>query len=314
MKRLKAIGVGCLLAAVTVRAELPEVSEEALSELGSTYGTPQMNGFVFIEGRYVPPPYTVTRKGNGIFINRILIEQPVPWSFFTAEPEAGAEPRKKAADADGDFEALAPDAVKPAASAAPAAAAAEPAKPKAVKSIDDLFADDAAPAAAKADVAEQEKADGQAPAAAAAGAPAAPAAAPAQEAVSQPPAVRRDPEELKRLREELKVKIDNVRKGYELALGRGELFFFSERQSRLNGNYGTARALIGVLPDAMRNAQSPLDLMQRLNQGGVYFVDQGVCAALYTNKRTFPLLTERLRQIRESEALDAERRQQTHTR
>lgn len=268
-----------------------------------------MNGFVFIEGRYVSPPYTVTRKGTGIFINRIQIEQPVSWSLFATSQDAGAEPRKKTVDADGDFEALTPDVAKPAERAAPAAA--EPAKPKAVKSIDDLFADDAAPAPAKAEAAEPEKAEGQKPAAVA---PAASEAAPAQTAAPQPPAVRRDPEELKRLREELKGKIDNIRKGYEMALGRGEFFFFSERQSRLNGNYGTARTLIGVLPDAMRNAQSPLDLMQRLNQGGVYFVDQGICSALYTNKRTFPLLSERLRQIVETEALDTERRQQTQTR
>jgi hypothetical protein len=116
------------------------------------------------------------------------------------------------------------------------------------------------------------------------------------------------------MKEELRAKIDGVRKGYELALSRGEVFFFSERHSRLNGNYGTARTLLGVLPSAMRNSQSPMDLMQRLNQGGVYFVDLTICSALFRNKMAFPLLDERLRRIEEMEALDASRREQGQTR
>ena len=317
MKRLLRVGIGCLLAATGLRAELPEVAEEAVNALGSTYGTPQMNGFVFIEGRYVPPPYTVTRKGNGIFVNRIQIEQPVSWALFLAAAEGAVEPRKKAVDADGDFEAVAPDAAKPAAPAAPAAAPAAPAPaaPKAVKSIDDLFADDAAaaPAAApaKAGDAEQEPAPAAAAEAAKPDAPA-PAPAPAEAAPSS--AVRRAPEDVRRLKEELRTKLDGVRKGYELALGRGEVFFFSERHSRLNGTYGTARTLLGVLPAALRQAQSPMDLMQRLNQGGVYFVDIAICSALYRNKMAFPLLDERLRRIEEIEALDASRREQNQTR
>ena len=57
-------------------AQLPDVPEEAIEALGKTEGTPQSNGFVFFEGRYIAPPYTVTRKGNGIFVNRIQVEQP----------------------------------------------------------------------------------------------------------------------------------------------------------------------------------------------------------------------------------------------
>lgn len=302
MKRFLVVGVGCLLAGAAVRADLPEVSEAALGELGSTYGIPQMNGFVFIEGRYVPPPYTVTRKGNGVFINRIQIEQPVAWSLIEAA-EAGGEPQKKAIDADGDFEEVAPGAVKPAEPEAPAAA--EPATaPKAVKSIDDLFADDDEPAPAKAENPMQAPAEEQLSAV--------PAPVPVEAAPQQ--AVRRAPEEMKRLKDDLRTRLDTLRKGYELALGQGEVFFFSERQSRLNGNYGTARTLLQVLPGSLRNAQSPLDLMQRLNQGGVYFVDLAICSALFKNRMVFPLLDERLRRIEEAELLEASRRNQSQTR
>ena len=99
-----------------------------------------------------------------------------------------------------------------------------------------------------------------------------------------------------------------VRKAYEAALGQGEVFFFGQRHNRVNGNYGTARTLMGVLPKALREAQSPQDLLQRLNDGGVFFVDAGICSALFKNKSTFPQLEERLKKIQEDEALEAERR------
>jgi hypothetical protein len=275
-----AVGI-CL----TVAAQLPEVTETAVQELGSTYGTPQMNGFVFIDGRYVVPPYTVTRRGNGIFINRILVEQPVVWPRGGgAEPAGAGQDAKKAIDGDGDFEVVAPEQARPAPEP-------EPEKAKAVRSIDDLFADEEEPAAAAA------------PAAPAAPATPVPAAAwPAQ----QPAA--RTPEDAAREKAQTVEALDRVRKGYEQALGRGEIFFFGQRHSRVNGTYGTARTLMGVLPRALRQAVSPQDLQQRLQQGGVYFLDSAICAEIFRNKTTFPQLEERLRRIEEIEALEAQRR------
>jgi len=291
----------CFLTAVLfsgqIKAQLPEVSEEALAELGDTYGTPQMNGFVFIEGRYIPPPYTVTRKGNGIFINRIQVEQPVPWpapGLKGAEPVESAArgeraPTKKSIDADGDFEEV--RAKTNAVAEPPAAnAATEPNKPQAIKSIDDLFADDTAKPADQA----------QPPAAQipVATAPAATAAA----------SVERMPEDVAREKEALIANLERTRKGYEQSLSRGDMFFFGQRHSRVNGNYGTARTMMTVLPSALRYAESPNDLWQRLAQGGVYFIDIGLCTELFRHKKTFPLLEERLRKIKEAEAFETQRR------
>ena len=287
---MKFIGVifwGVFCCGVAVAAELPDVTAEAIADLGCVSGVPQLNGFVFIEGRYLPPPYTVSRKGNGLFINRIQFEQPVAWSRFDAsDASGGSVSPKKSVDADGDFQEVGQVAAKPAAVENRAA----PEKPKTVKSIDDLFADEkeAAPAAKQ-------------PAAQASSA-VAPQPAPAQ------PAAQRTPEDVKRQKDELRTNLDNLRKGYEQALARGEVFFFGLRHSRLNGNYGTARTLMGVLPNALRQAQSPQDLLQRLNQGDIYFVDSGICTALFKNKNTFPMLEERLRNIEEAEELDASRR------
>ena len=278
MKRTGVLVLGVLLCGGAGAADWPEVTEAAVAELGATPGTPQMNGFVFIEGRYIPPPYTVSRKGNGIFINRIQVDQPQPWPLSAAPgagPAANVPPVKKALDADGDFEEVgtAADEAEPAVAAAEPAAA-EPAKPKTAQSIDDLFADDA----------------------------------PAKPAPAAPVVAELAPEDLTRQKEALVANLERLRKGYEQALIQNEVFFFGFRQNRVNGNYGTARTLMGVLPKALRQAQSPQELMQRLNQGGVYFLDQGICAAVFKNKNTFPLLEDRLAKIEEYEALELMKR------
>ena len=267
---IRGLGIAAF-AAYIVRAQLPEVAETALAELGVTYGKPGMGGFVFVEGRYLAPPYTVTRRGNGIFINRIQVEQPVGWP-------RGVEPASavRAVDADGDFEAVAPEAAQP----APPQPVAEDAQKKAVKSIDDLFADEEEPAAA----------------------PQPAAAKPMAAAAEQ---VTQDPEDRARDKTQVIEGLDRIRAGYEQALTRGEIFFFNQRHNRVNGTYGTARTLMGVLPKALRYAESPIDLQNRLKQGGVYFLDIGICGELFKNRNTFPLLEERLRKIEADEALEA---------
>ena len=296
MRRKHFLVCAILLICCKCGASFTDVTEAALEELGSTYGMPQMNGFVFIEGRYVSPPYTVTRKGNGIFINRIQVEQ-VAYAtgnamIGTAGPAPSARGErsqvKKLLDADGDFEEVA--AVAGPAPAAPAVEpVAEPDKPKAVNSIDDLFAD--------------EDPSGQAPAAPAPTVPASAVSAP-----MTPNAAAETPEVTTHEKETVIAKLDRIRKGYEEALSRGDLFFFGQRHNRVNGNYGTARTLMRVLPKALRYAESPNDLFQRLTQGGVYFIDLGICAELFINKTTFPQLEERLRKIEQAEALEALKR------
>lgn len=260
-----------------------DVSERAVAELGSTFGLPQMTGFVFIEGRYLAPPYTVTRRGNGIFINRVFVEAPVPWiappvaEDDVVVPAAGAA---KAVDVDGDFEEEAP-----AVQQAPVPATKTPDAPKVAKSIDDLFDDDFP--------------DAPAPTARGQGVPA--ALPVGDDQAGGESAAKRD-------KSTTLAQLERIRKGYENALSQGEIFFFGQRHNRINGNYGTARALIGVLPKALRSAQSPQDLLQKLNQGGVYFIDIAICTELFRNKNTFPLLEERLAKIEMTEALEAAKR------
>ena len=72
---------------------------------------------------------------------------------------------------------------------------------------------------------------------------------------------------------------------------------------KINGTYGTARALFEVLPSALRYSRTPAELQSRLQDGGVYFVDIIVCQALYRHKTTFPLLQQRLDKIKLEESI-----------
>jgi len=327
---------------------LPEITQASIDELGVTYGVPQMSGFVFVDGQYIPPPYTVTRRGNAIFINRVQIEQPVAWSYFDSSAEAALPPKgSTASDEEGDFLELNDQGNAPVAEAAPekvssiddlfsddaddnaAPAPAKPAESKTISSIDDLFGDDddntpvvnpsprkissiddlfgddeeqnpvvKRKSGAVSSIADLFGEDNDEVAADVEKKP-----LPGSGEVVKKIVVPQTKEELARKKEILKKRLEDKRYSYECAIAKGELYFFGTSYKLINGNYGTARTLLEVLPGALRYSRSPDDLLNRLQAGDVYFLDLNVCQALYRNKTTFPLLQQRLDKIKQMEAL-----------
>ncbi len=294
------------MAVAGMQAETPAASEEAVAVLGVTSGIPQNAGFVFVDGEYLTPPYTVTRRGDAIFVNRILVEQPVPWTALTAVVAAGmARQQEAAGDAavaaqGGDFDDIFDiddifgddDFVEVGGQDDFVEVVPAPKKPAAervVRSIDDLFGDDD-----EAQVVNQ------------------PAALRMGGGVPQADADERLPattdKELIKAREDLKSRLETQRRSIESGLEMGEIFLFSQKHGRINGTYGTARTLIKVLPDAMRYATSAQDMMQRLNNGGVYFLGVNQCIELYQHRLRFPLLQSRLKRIEQQERVAAELR------
>lgn len=264
------------------RAQLPDVPEEAIEALGTTAGTPQSNGFVFVEGRYLAPPYTVTRKGNGIFVNRIQVEQPLAWTAETLTPSVSPpmkkveiEPKKSEAEKEN----IAPESSLPMQDASasttnvtPAAAEAKPVDAPAGNTLDSLFGE------GPAKQASEDKKEG------------------VVEKKATPVILTQ------KQKDEFRQKLDMIRMRFELGLAQGEIFLFNYKNGRINGTYGTAKTLFAVLPEAVRYAQSPQDLMSRLNQGGVYFLDINACTDLYRNKLNFMVLSDRRRAIEVNEA------------
>ena len=298
--------VAFLIAMSYAVAALPPVPEAAEDEFGTTRGVPQRGGFVFIEGRYIPPPYTVTRIGNGIFINRIQVEQPVSWSRFETESKK-AVPEKKVLPEPPPEEAK-PVVEKPAGPAAKrdgldilfgddeeddAAIFSEKPKEKkaeeASDSLDVLFGD-AEPVKEKPAAVKKERP------------PLREKAAPVK------PATPRSAKEIAREKAILKSYLDKLRRAYEMGLSRNEVYFFGTTHNRLNGSYGTARAMIEVLPYALKVSRSPEELMTRLRNGRVYFLDMKIVQSIFGNRETYPILQDRLKRIKREEAIEADRR------
>lgn len=259
--------------------QLPAVPEEFVEALGTTVGTPQNSGFVFIEGRYLAPPYTVSRKGNGIFINRIQVEQPFGWTADTLTPATIASPKKPAEDTKKK----------------------EPEKTSTFS--DDPEPEETVPVTNELIAAEEK--------------PVTPPAGNTLDTLFEEGAPKVNPEDKKEVpsekkamplilsqkqKDELRQKLDSIRQRYEVGLAHGEIFLFNYKYGSLNGTYGTAKTLFSVLPEAVRYSQSPQDLMGRLNQGGVNFLDINACTDLYRNRLNFMVLSDRRQDIETAEA------------
>lgn len=69
----------CALAA----GAFPAIPKESAKALGVTRGRPFSEGIVFVNGKYLPPPYVVERWGTGIRINKIPVTgQIISWNEF----------------------------------------------------------------------------------------------------------------------------------------------------------------------------------------------------------------------------------------
>lgn len=75
-----ALAAGALFAAAPKFAEVPAA---AMQSLQGARGKPIRSGVVFVNGRYLPPPYTIWRRGTAIFVgDEQVTGQIVPWATF----------------------------------------------------------------------------------------------------------------------------------------------------------------------------------------------------------------------------------------
>ena len=91
MKSRSMIAVLALVAALSAAAAektasgFEEVPAQAMEVLKGAVGRPQNNGLVFVNGRYLRPPYRVARMGTAIFINDVQVTgQLQSWRRFLA--------------------------------------------------------------------------------------------------------------------------------------------------------------------------------------------------------------------------------------
>lgn len=295
MRKLNIAALAALLGCLSASAApvdncgFEKVPRDALVALQEARGKPFTGGAVFVNGKYLPPPYVVSRYGTAITINGHQVTgQIVPWNKFLGarhaattsdapsaqKPASPAEKVEEASSLDDLFEddSAASSAPSPAPSAATATAADNSDD---MDLIDDLFGDET----------EKPKAKPRAPVAKAAR-PAAPAGPPPKYVPSA------------RTKQLLDV-IDKQRTAYDRALRMNNFYFFSPRYSNVGGNLRVLGIMSEKLPDALKDATSADDLYSRMRRSGLGFVSPEVCADLFANKRTFLSLYELRSRVRE---------------
>lgn len=68
----------------------PRIADSAVAAFGEYKSPLIFDGFLFINGRYVKPPYSVQYRGNAVMINGILVDRPIRW--FGDDSDATAQP------------------------------------------------------------------------------------------------------------------------------------------------------------------------------------------------------------------------------
>ncbi len=263
-----------LLTAITAAAAasafeaVPKASAKAL---GITRGKPFSSGLVFVNGKYIEPPYVVERWGTGIRINsQPVTGQIVDWSDFikTQDPSRVEKTEKPAQPS---------TAPKPVASAPQVTYAQSDAD-----ALDDLFDDE--PEAKKAP------------------APRKPVVAPSRPVI-QPSAAPEPTYSLKGdfvkndASKALVKRINDIRTEIDGMLRRGGFIFFGDGYSRVTGDSRTAEAMLEKLPDLMQRATSVHDLRQGIRSTRLVYINEVLAEQIFENRVDYRRLKERRQKI-----------------
>ena len=134
MKGVMVVVVAMMVTAAMAFQPIPKASARAL---GVTKGKPFSKGLVFINGKYLPPPYLVERWGTGIRINSTPVTgQVVDWNEFL-KTQSGVKVVTTEAEPATSEQAAPETEAETTSEAQPVESAAAD-----VNSLDDLFDDD----------------------------------------------------------------------------------------------------------------------------------------------------------------------------
>ena len=242
--------------------EIPKASGKAL---GVTRGRQFDAGLVFINGKFIEPPYVVERWGVGISINGTpAVPQVIDWTEFL-KTQQGVRVIKT--------EAPAPAYVPP----APEQSA--PSYDDVDSSLDDLFDDDPKPK-------KKPK----------------PAARPAYTPRKPAPTVTYslDGEFVPNAQTKaLVARINAVRTEIDKLLRSGGFICFGDRYARVTGDQRTAMIFLERMPEIMRRSESPGAFRASVRSANLVYLTDAVCNDLFLNRIDYRKLQDRRRKLKE---------------
>ena len=263
------MAVAALCAAAA--AAMPQIPKASATALGVTRGRPFSSGVVFLEGKYIEPPYVVERWGTGIRINgKPVTGQVINWNEFI-KTQDGVKVSKSEQEA------------APAPVAAPAPAAA-PADDFDDTSLDDLFDDDPKPKKKSVSTSR---------------APSRPAA-PQKPKVSVSYSLEGDfkPNAASKA---LVARINALRTEIDRILRAGGFICFGESYSRVTGDSRSALKLLEKLPDLLRRSENIDAFRAGVRSAGLVYLNEVLCEELYRNRIDYPRLQERHAKMKRDE-------------
>lgn len=260
---------GC---AASAAIEIPKASGKAL---GVTRGKPFSKGLVFVDGKYIMPPYTVERWGVGIRINGTpVVAQVIDWTEFLKTQDGVKVTKTENAPA-----AVSEPEPEPELDV-------EEEEDDSDTSLDDLFDDDPKP---KKPAKKTTKKKARKP---------------------RPPkptttiSVSFDGEfAANDASDALLKKINKTRTDINAILLSDGFICFGQNYARVSGDARIATQILNKLPDIEKTAQSEADLIAGVNSAGLVYLTESICRDLYRNRVDYLKLQARREKQKNEEAL-----------
>ena len=246
------------------------IPKEGAKALGVTRGKPFSAGAVFINGKYIEPPYVVERWGTGIRINKEPVTgQVVDWNEFLKTQE-GVKVEKKTETVP----------------VAPVVQQAAPVVENVVKdvdssSLDDLFDDDPKPVKRKSDSSVRSS------------------------TVARPPVPRTvvsyalDGEfKANDASKALVGRINETRTEIDRILRAGGFICFGDSYSRVTGDKRTLLSMLEALPELQQRSSSVDVFRAGVRSAGLVYLNEVLCEDLFRNRIDYRKLKERRERIK----------------
>lgn len=251
-------------------ATFATVPKQALVELKATVGKPFSAGLVFVNGKFVDPPYKVERYGTALRINGIQVTNEIlPWSEFL-KTQTGARVEK--VDQPQSSDASAPE---------PAQAAEEQEdSDSSLDELDDLFDDNPKP---------KKKASKPA------------ARKPAKPAVPQPVTTVVLDGEFKAndQTKQMVARINKERGRVETVLRKGGCFFFGTRYVPVSVDKLPTEMFLSSMPDVMKSNSNFESFASAARAKGVTYLSEAAMRDLFRNRLDYIRLLARQKAIKE---------------
>ena len=259
------------LFAFGVEAAFVPPPKEAVKALKITKGRPFSSGVVFIDGKFIEPPYVVERYGNVLRINKIQITNAViEWSEFLKTQDGLVVTKSEAAPAP------AAEAPAPAAPAAEASDTEDDDDP-----LSDLFDD----APAKPKKTRHTHASHHAP-------------APKQAAPKVKTTLSLNGEFQKNAKSAMYVnKINALRTEIDASLRRGCFFCFGSSYSRVSGDKEAAHKILQELPKIMKNDSEFGPFAADVRKAGFVYFPPNLVREMFANRVDYLVLQKRWKKV-----------------